>query len=251
MRRWSAIATVTSTYFEDRTPVWTTNGGGQEYPYRVKLEPALVLAEKDYIDALQLAPRLEYLKRWAPERWPEAFVDTLHLLPQRDFRLIESEMKRVHPKWKNRRQGRRQPQGGGRGRRRDFHVDGDGPTLMYEPPRTAAQDAPPEQQGPDPVEEADRPPEVHEERPEQPVDAPVAENGARPDGDGGAPGVEEAPRPETDRDVELAEQDAQPEFVAEDRPVAEPDSGPAAEGDDPPPGYKPRVSADDDGDVAE
>ena len=95
MRRWSAIATITSTYFEDRTPVWTSNGGGQEYPYGVKLEPALVLDEKDYIDALQLAPRLEYLKRWAPERWPEAFVDTLHLLPQRDFRLIEAEMKRI------------------------------------------------------------------------------------------------------------------------------------------------------------
>ena len=41
-----------------------------------------------------LAPRLEYVKRWPPEDWPLAFFDRLHLLPQRDFRLIEGEMKR-------------------------------------------------------------------------------------------------------------------------------------------------------------
>ena len=31
-----------------------------------------------------------------------AFNDTLHLLPQKDFRLIESEMKRIHPDWRGR-----------------------------------------------------------------------------------------------------------------------------------------------------
>ena len=251
MRSWSAIATVTSTYFEDRTPVWTTNGSGQEYPYRVKLEPALVLDEKGYIDALQLAPRLEYLKRWAPERWPEAFVDTLHLLPQRDFRLIEGEMKRVHPKWRNRRRGRRQPQGGGRGRGRDFRVGGDGPTLMYEPPPTAAPDAPTPQQAPDPVEDAGRPPEEHEERPGTPEDVPTAEHEARPDEDGSAPVTEQASPPDTDGGGEIAERDTRPDTVADGGSIAEQESEPPAEGDSPTPGYKPRVTTDDDGDIAE
>ena len=35
------------------------------------------------------------MKRWLPESWPLAFFDTLHLIPQRDFSLIEGEMKRV------------------------------------------------------------------------------------------------------------------------------------------------------------
>jgi hypothetical protein len=103
IRKWTAIATVTSRYFIDRAPVWNSNGGSDVFPYRVKLSPSIVLDVKDYIDAMILAPRLEYLKRWAPERWPLAFVETLHLLPQRDFRLIEGEMKRVHPKWRKRR----------------------------------------------------------------------------------------------------------------------------------------------------
>jgi hypothetical protein len=197
-RKWSAIATVISTYFEDPTPVWQTNGSGEEYPYRVKLKPALVLDEKDYIDALFLAPRLEYLKRWTPERWPEAFVDTLHLLPQRDFRLIEGEMKRVHPKWKNKRQKRRQPQIGARGRRRDFHVDGDGPTLMYQPPSEVNADTPAEQQPSASVEGAEKPQEGHEEHQGLIVGAQVAEHEPRLDAEADTSVPDQVSSPESD-----------------------------------------------------
>ena len=62
-------------------------------------------AEEDYIDALILAPRLDYVKRWAPEDWPLAFFDSLHLLPQRDFRLIEQEMRRNLSKHSRRNRG--------------------------------------------------------------------------------------------------------------------------------------------------
>ena len=111
IRKWVATASITSKYFEDRSPIWRSHGRRREdFPYRVKLAPSIVLDEEDYIDALVLGPRLEYLKRWAPEKWPLAFQDTLHLLPQKDFRLIEGEMKRVISK---RRGGR--PKGQSRG----------------------------------------------------------------------------------------------------------------------------------------
>ncbi len=107
IHKWTAIATVTSRCFEDRAPVWNSNGEREVYPYRVKLSPSIVLDASDYIDAMILAPRLEYLKRWVPERWPLAFVETLHLLPQRDFRLIEGEMKKLAPRRRTRhRSGR-------------------------------------------------------------------------------------------------------------------------------------------------
>ena len=214
-RKWSAIATVTSTYFEDRTPIWRTIGSSEEYPYRVKLEPALVLDEKDYIDALLLAPRLEYLKRWAPERWPEAFVDTLHLLPQRDFRLIEGEMKRVHPKWKNKRRSKRQPQTGPRGRRREFHVDGDGPTLMYEPPSAVDTDTPAEQQPPAPVEGAEQPEEGYEERQGAVVDAQVAEYEPRLDAEADTSVSDQKSRPQTGIDDLVTEHYPQLETTKE------------------------------------
>ena len=106
--KWTAIATITSRSFEDHTPVWKPTTRGEQYPYRVKLAPEIVLDESDYIDALILAPRLEYIKRWAPEDWPLAFTDRLHLLPQRDFRLIEREMKRLTSKGRRRQRRRRQ-----------------------------------------------------------------------------------------------------------------------------------------------
>ena len=86
---------VTSEYFEDRTPIWNIGTRGENYPFRVKIKPEIVLREVDYIDALILAPRMEYVKRWQPEDWPLAFFDTLHLIPQRDFSLIEGEMRRI------------------------------------------------------------------------------------------------------------------------------------------------------------
>ncbi|MDA0769571.1 MAG: hypothetical protein BZY79_02330 [SAR202 cluster bacterium Casp-Chloro-G4] len=99
LRKWTATATITSLFFEDRSPIWNVNGREEVYPFRVKTKPEIVLDEEDYIDALMLAPRLEYVKRWAPEDWPLAFFDSLHLIPQKDFRLIEAEMNRfVGPK---------------------------------------------------------------------------------------------------------------------------------------------------------
>ena len=95
IRKWPSIATITSTYFEDDSPPFGSDIPGGEYPYRVSLSPEIELDEADYIDALLLAPRLDYLRRWSPEYWPLAFFDRLHLLPQKDFRLIEGEMRRV------------------------------------------------------------------------------------------------------------------------------------------------------------
>lgn len=95
LRKWPAVVKVTSQYFEDRTPIWNVGKRGDRYPYRVRISPEIVLNEEDYIDALQLGPRLEYVKRWVPETWHLAFFDTLHLIPQRDFSLVEGEMKRI------------------------------------------------------------------------------------------------------------------------------------------------------------
>ena len=102
IRKWTATATISSHCFKSNTAVWAPNDSAKEYPYRVKLAPDIILEEPDYVDALILAPRLDYVKRWRPEDWPLAFFDKLHLFPQKDFRLIEGEIKRIVT---NRRRG--------------------------------------------------------------------------------------------------------------------------------------------------
>ncbi len=95
MRKWAVVGSIASRCYEDTAPIWRATSPGEDFRYRIKIAPAIVLEEAEYIDALVLAPRLEYVKRWTPDRWPLAFFDYLHLLPQRDYRLVEGEIERV------------------------------------------------------------------------------------------------------------------------------------------------------------
>ncbi|MCH7714131.1 MAG: EVE domain-containing protein [Chloroflexi bacterium] len=94
IRRFTATATVTSSYFQEETPIWDAEGCAS-WPYRIQIKPEISLEDAQYIDANMLAPRLEYVKRWPPENWYMAFQGNLHLLPKSDFLLIEEEMKKL------------------------------------------------------------------------------------------------------------------------------------------------------------
>ena len=108
IRKWPASATITSGCFEDDSEVFVSHDSRERFPFRVKLRPNFVLDESDYIDAMVLAPRLDYVRRWVPKDWPLAFFDRLHLLPQKDFRLIEGEMERIVRRNRRRSPSRRE-----------------------------------------------------------------------------------------------------------------------------------------------
>ena len=97
-QRFSATATAKSRYFEDVTPIWKQEGS-VNWNFRVQVQPDVVLDEFEFMDANQLAPRLDYVRRWSPEDWYMAFAQSsLHLLPKKDFQLIEEEMRKVKSK---------------------------------------------------------------------------------------------------------------------------------------------------------
>jgi hypothetical protein len=86
------VATVSSTYFEDSTPTWPSIELDESFAWRVNLTPDVILDDEHLIDARLIAPRMQYVKKWAPEQWPLAFQGLLHLVPKQDFSLIEDEM---------------------------------------------------------------------------------------------------------------------------------------------------------------
>ena len=94
VRRFAATATATSKYFEDQTPLWKEEGS-DPLSFRVKIRPEFVLVEEDFIDASQIAPRLDYVRRWVPEDWYMAFLGNLHIFSKQDFSLIEGEMRKL------------------------------------------------------------------------------------------------------------------------------------------------------------
>jgi len=98
VREWRSFvlsATITSKVFEEQTIHWESVKANEKFVRRIRFKPDLVMEKDQYVDGLQIAPRLEYLKRWPPERWVLALEGELHLLPRRDFELIEGEMKRT------------------------------------------------------------------------------------------------------------------------------------------------------------
>jgi hypothetical protein len=90
----AATASIASTYFEDETPIWSSTDPEERFVWRVKIKPEVVLDGNHLVDARLIAPRLEYVKKWAPEQWPLAFQGLLHLIPKADFYLLEEEMRR-------------------------------------------------------------------------------------------------------------------------------------------------------------
>jgi hypothetical protein len=95
-RIFPATASVTSAYFEDRHPIWVNQERRDDpFPYRVHTQPNLVLEPGEGLNAEAIAPRLLYLKRWAPEQWFLALQGDVHLLSAQDFVLVEREMERI------------------------------------------------------------------------------------------------------------------------------------------------------------
>jgi len=91
LRKFIGTITIMSNYYIKNEPYIELNDSElNPYNYYIKTKPDVVLTDKDAIPADDIAPRLEYLKKWSPERWPLAFFDSLHLLPQQDYRLLES-----------------------------------------------------------------------------------------------------------------------------------------------------------------
>lgn len=91
----AASATVTSPMFEDHTPLWRTERRDEDYPWRVRVKPDVVLEDAEWVVARDIAFRMEYVKKWPPEHWPLAFQGQLHQLPKVDFKLLEDELARI------------------------------------------------------------------------------------------------------------------------------------------------------------
>jgi predicted RNA-binding protein len=92
--KFGGIAEVTSDYFEDHTRVFRSDSKPKEdYPYRVRAKPIIVLTPDQYLDVREIGPMLEYAKKWPPEHWRLAFQGALHEVPEEDYRRIEGLMR--------------------------------------------------------------------------------------------------------------------------------------------------------------
>jgi hypothetical protein len=64
-----ATAEVTSHYFEDHEPIWTSKPG-EDYPWRFKIAPGVTLEDPErWVPADELYDDLEFVKKWPREHY--------------------------------------------------------------------------------------------------------------------------------------------------------------------------------------
>ena len=139
-RVFPATVTISSTVFEDDSPLWKAHQPSESFKYRVRISQDFVLPTEKYLLVNQIGPRMEYVRRWPPEMWHYALMDELHLLPRKDFEIIEEEMRKIlgRPPAASQSSENRQ-QRGGDNRRGNYSR---GPRNGRNAPNQVAPDAP-------------------------------------------------------------------------------------------------------------
>jgi hypothetical protein len=93
--RFAAICEATSKfYYDDKNKVWPEDSDA--WPCRFKTRPILVLADNELLDVKKLVPQLTFITpRQKATKWGLAFQQGLIEIPEEDFGLVESEMKKL------------------------------------------------------------------------------------------------------------------------------------------------------------
>ncbi len=91
VKAFGGIATVTSDYFEDHEIIWrSTNKKRQDedYPWRVNIEPDVILDDGEYLLAEPVARGMTYVQKWPAENWTLAFQGNVHRIDEVDYNLV-------------------------------------------------------------------------------------------------------------------------------------------------------------------
>ena len=67
--KFGGLATVTSEWFEDHTKVFKSAKPMEDYPFRVRVQPEIIMEPDQYLDVAEIAPRMQYPRKWPPEHW--------------------------------------------------------------------------------------------------------------------------------------------------------------------------------------
>jgi predicted RNA-binding protein len=94
IQAFGGIVRVTSEMYEDREPIWPGKPGKVDaYPWRFDTEPEVVLAEDEFVPAVELAGELAHVRKWPAEHWQLAFQGQLRTVSEADAELLERRIR--------------------------------------------------------------------------------------------------------------------------------------------------------------
>ncbi len=94
-KAFSGVATIESPYYEDHEPIWQSKDpkkAAEDYPFRVKISPDLILPLNDAIAAEPVARQMTYVAKWPANNWTLAFQGNVHEIGEGDYQLIREAL---------------------------------------------------------------------------------------------------------------------------------------------------------------
>lgn len=92
-KAFGGIAMITSPFFESHERIWRSGDpkkDAEDYPFRVKIEPDVVLPVDQAISAQPIARQMTYVSKWPPANWTLAFQGNVHEIGEDDYKLIRA-----------------------------------------------------------------------------------------------------------------------------------------------------------------
>ena len=92
-KAFAGVVTIESLYFESHEAIWVSSDpkkAAEDYPFRVKISPDIILGLEGAIPAEPLARQMQYAAKWPEKNWTLAFQGNVHEIGEGDYQLIRT-----------------------------------------------------------------------------------------------------------------------------------------------------------------
>ena len=99
-KAFGGIATIESPYFESHERIWQSGDAkkaAEDYPFRVRISPDVILPLDDAIPAEPVAREMTYVSKWPANNWTLAFQGNVHEIGMDDYQLIRNAIEAAAP----------------------------------------------------------------------------------------------------------------------------------------------------------
>lgn len=95
VQSFAGTAQFTSEVKENHSPLFVSEKKGEDYPWRFKMKPEVMLPKEKSIPAETLKDKLEYVKKWPAQHWKLAFQGNVHMIGESDYQTIKSALEKA------------------------------------------------------------------------------------------------------------------------------------------------------------
>jgi hypothetical protein len=99
-KAFGGIASIESPYFEGHERIWQSGDAkkaAEDYPFRVRIAPDMILPLDDAIPAEPVARKMTYVSKWPADNWTLAFQGNVHEIGADDYNLIRHAIEAAAP----------------------------------------------------------------------------------------------------------------------------------------------------------